>query len=119
MQEFRAPVTSGAIVESVAGPAPDQPQYVLCSDVFPTGNTLIHRSVIEPTGLFDLAYDCATHEDGDLGMRIYLTGALMILKPAIQILHHHAPTGGLRTHGQNLHTQEKSRASLVIRDLPT
>ena len=53
------------------------------SDVFPTNNSLIAKSVLKGSGLFDLAYDRGSRADGDLGMRIYLSGALMVLNPAV------------------------------------
>ncbi len=119
MQRFQVPVSSGIAIDKAPAPASDHLQYVCCSDVFPTGNTLILRSVLEPSGLFDLAYDCGDHEDGDLGMRIYLTGVLMLLNPSIQVLHHHAPTGGLRTHGANVITYKQTRTNLLTRRQPS
>ena len=68
------------------------------SDVFPTNNTMLRKSALRLSGLFDLAYEHGPRADGDLGMRLYLSGARMLLDPEIRVLHHHAPSGGLRTH---------------------
>jgi hypothetical protein len=88
------------------------------SDVFPTNNTLALREVIERSGMFDLAYDHGARADGDLGMRIYLAGAVMMLDPHIDVLHHHAPRGGLRAHGARRITYASSRRHLTHRQLP-
>ena len=88
------------------------------SDVFPTNNTLVKRSTLERSGLFDLAYEYGPRADGDLGMRIYLDGALMVLNPEIRVLHHHAPVGGLRAHRARAVTYASSRQSLWHRHLP-
>ena len=88
------------------------------SDVFPTNNTMVRRSLLERTGLFDLAFDRQPRADGDLGMRAHLSGAFMVLNPEIDVLHHHAPRGGLRKHGARVITYASSRGSLWQRHLP-
>jgi hypothetical protein len=65
-----------------------------------------------------MAYECGSQEDGDLGMRLYLSGALMVLSPFISVLHHHAPMGGLRQHKARVTTYASSRADLLHRSLP-
>jgi len=51
-------------------------------------------------------------------MRIYLTGAVMVLNPDIVVRHHHAPRGGLRTHNARRITYASSRQNLTHRRLP-
>ncbi len=116
---FRADASSGVAEETGAGPIPENFRLIRASDVFPTNNTMIHNSVLQRSGLFDLAYDRGQRADGDLGMRVYLSGALMVLNPGIQILHHHAPQGGLRTHNARKITYASSRSSLWQRQLPS
>ena len=87
-------------------------------DVFPTNNTLARREALERSGLFDLAYDHGARADGDLGMRVYLSGSVMMLEPAISVLHHHAPRGGLRAHGARVVTYASSRRRITHRHLP-
>ncbi|MEJ7712205.1 MAG: hypothetical protein WKF84_20670 [Pyrinomonadaceae bacterium] len=58
---------------------PEAFTYLRASDT-PTNNTLIRKDVLSKSGLFDLAYDRGQRADGDLGMRIYLSGAVMILR---------------------------------------
>ena len=116
---FRADVSAGVADESGAGPLPEGFTFVRVSDVFPTNNCMIRKSVLERSGLFDLAYDRGSRADGDLGMRVYLSGALMILNPTISVFHHHAPMGGLRTHKARKITYAASRQSLLHRHLPS
>ena len=119
LARFQAEVSSGVAEEVGAGPLPDHFRWLRLSDVFPTGNTLIHKSVLRGSGLFDLAYDRGARADGDLGMRVYLSGALMILNPAISVLHFHAPRGGLRRHRARSVTYASSRRRLLHRQVPS
>jgi GT2 family glycosyltransferase len=105
-------------VEIGAGPLPEAFTFIRTSDVFPTNNTLVDRDVLARSGLFDLAFDRGARADHDLGTRIYLSGAFMVMDPDISILHHHAPQGGLRTHGARVVTYASSRARLTRRALP-
>jgi len=116
---FRAQVSSGVADEIGGSYRPEAFTCVRSSDVFPAGNTLIHRSVLHSSGLFDLAYDHGQRADGDLGVRIYLSGALMVVNPKISVLHHHAPRGGLRVHKARVITYASSRHKLTHRRLPS
>ncbi len=116
---FRCEVSSGVADEVGAGPLPEAFTFVRTSDVFPTNNTLVDREVLVRSGLFDLAFDHGPRADHDLGMRTYLSGALMVLDPAISVLHHHAPQGGLRKHGARVMTYASSRSRLTHRALPS
>ncbi len=117
LEHFRAEVSSGVAEEVGAGPLPEQFKFLRASDVFPTNNTLVRKSVLERSGLFDLAYNRGQRADGDLGMRVYLSGAVMVLNPAISVLHHHAPAGGLRVHGARVVTYASSRTRLTHRQI--
>ncbi len=113
-----ADVSSGVADEVGAGELPDDFRIFRLSDVFPTNNTLVRRSALERSGLFDLAYEHGPRADGDLGMRVYLSGALMVLNPETRVLHHHATSGGLRAHGARAVTYASSRTRLLHRHLP-
>ncbi len=97
LHRFRCEVSSGVAVEVGAGPLPEAFTFLRTSDVFPTNNTLVDRDVLVRSGLFDLAFDRGARADHDLGTRIYLSGAFMVMDPDISVLHHHAPQGGLRS----------------------
>jgi glycosyltransferase involved in cell wall biosynthesis len=119
LHHFRSDVSSGVAAEVGAGPLPESFTFVRTSDVFPTNNTLVDRNVLVRSGLFDLAFDRGARADHDLGTRIYLSGAFMVMDPDISVLHHHAPQGGLRTHGARVVTYASSRSRLAHRNLPS
>lgn len=115
---FGVDISCGVAEEVGAGPIPEYQRFLRQSDVFPTNNSMIRRSVLARSGMFDLAYDRKICEDGDLGMRMYLAGEWMILDPSISVLHHHAPRGGLRTHGARATTYASSRKKIAHRNIP-
>ena len=112
-------ISSGVAHEVGAGALPDDFRLMRVSSVFPTNNSLLHTSVLEKSGLFDLAYDHGQRADHDLGMRLYLAGELMVLNPDIQLLHHHAPVGGLREHKSRVNTYAAARRRIFKTNLPT
>ena len=113
-----ADVSSGVAQEVGTEGLPAHEQYARMSDVFPTNNTLARRSVLSRSGLFDLAFNRAPRADGDLGMRVYLSGAFMVLDQGVSVLHHRAAVGGLRVHRARVITYRMSRALLTKRHLP-
>jgi glycosyltransferase involved in cell wall biosynthesis len=117
LAEFGAEVSCGVAEELGAGSLPPDFRFLRASDVFPTNNTLIQRTVLRRSGLFDLAYNRRSRADGDLGLRLYLAGATLVLNPAISVLHHHAPAGGLRTHKARTVTYARSRGRVFCRAL--
>jgi GT2 family glycosyltransferase len=119
ISRFESGVSSGVADEIGAGPLPRNFRFRRTSDVFPANNSLVKREVFQRSGLFDLAYDQQARADGDLGMRVYLSGELMVLEPSISVLHHHAPRGGLRQHKARVITYASSRGNLSHRHLPS
>lgn len=111
--------SSGAVDDATAGPPPVGFRHRRVSDVFPTNNTLLRRSALERSGLFDLAFDRGSRADHDLGMRLHLSGAQLVYDPDVEVYHHHAPVGGLRTHGARTVTRASARRSLTERNLPS
>jgi GT2 family glycosyltransferase len=106
--------SGGATEPGQSGPDPSFARFRQ-SDVFPTNNTMLRRRALADSGLFDLAYDHGERADHDLGMRLYLAGRRLVLDPGIEVLHHHAPRGGLRTHAARVRTYRASRSSTVDR----
>jgi glycosyltransferase involved in cell wall biosynthesis len=119
LHRTKAVVSSGVICEVGSKFTPANFSYNRISDVFPAGNTMIAKEVLRLSGLFDLAYERGQRADGDLGMRVYLSGALMALSADIVTLHHHAPRGGLRAHKARVITYASSRQRLTHRHLPS
>lgn len=114
-----ADASCGVADEVGQDPLPPEFQTRRLSDVFPTNNSLVRRSALERSGLFDLAFEKGARADADLGQRLYLSGALLVLDPEIRVLHHHAPAGGLRRHGARRMTYGASRRQLLARHLPS
>ena len=112
-------VSCGLVDDAEAGPAPASLRFRKIGDTFPTNNAMIRRSVLVDAGLFDPTYDRGSRADHDLGMRSYLAGNLHVYDPRPQVFHHHAPMGGLRTHGARVRTRANSRSSLTTRHLRT
>lgn len=72
--------------------------YQLIS-VLDTGNCMIQKSLIQRVGMFDPAFDKGSGADDNLGKRLFLQGACIVLNPKAIRTHYKAPLGGLRTHG--------------------
>lgn len=105
----------GVAEEAGAGALPPSFRLIRESDVFPTNNTLLKAAALQASGLFDLAFDKGERADHDLGMRLYLSGARLVLNPAASVIHLHAPRGGLREHKARVVTRSSSRASIWSR----
>ena len=119
LERFRNDVSCGVADEDGAGPLPAAYRLTRASDGFPTNNSMIRMRALAGSGLFDLAFDRGARADADLGMRLYLSGQLMVLNSDIHVLHRHAPSGGLRTHGARVITYASSRNRLSQRHLLT
>lgn len=119
LARFDNDVSCGVAHEEGIAQLPENFTFGRSSDVFPTNNTMIRKALLKRTGLFDLAYDRQQRADADLGMRVHLTGALMVLNPEVEVLHHHAPRGGLRKHRARVITYASSRNTLLQRHLPS
>ena len=118
IQYFNTDVSCGVCDEVGAGPIPKDFSMIRHSEVFPTNNGMVKRDVLKKSGLFDLAYDKGQRADGDLGARVYKTGARMILNPEIRLLHYHAPRGGLRKHKARTVTFASSRQNITHFRMP-
>lgn len=110
--------SSGGVDDATAGPPPPGFRHRRAADVFPTNNTMLRRAALARSGLFDPAFDRGARADHDLGMRLYLSGALLVYDPQPELFHHHAPSGGLRTHGARTVTRSGSRRTIRQRHLP-
>jgi GT2 family glycosyltransferase len=108
----------GGVDDATAGPPPEGFRHRRASDVFPTNNTMLRRDALRGSGLFDLVYDRGSRADHDLGMRLHQQGALLLYDPSVLVFHHHAPAGGLRSHGVRTVTRAGARRSLRVRHLP-
>lgn len=112
VERFAAGASCGVAHEAGAGPLPSEFRLIRDSDVFPTNNSLLRLESLRGSGLFDLAFEKGERADHDLGMRLYLSGAKLLLNPAAAVVHLHAPRGGLRQHKARVVTRSSSRGSV-------
>ncbi|MEM6792950.1 MAG: glycosyltransferase [Acidobacteriota bacterium] len=119
LRRWGADASCGVAEETGAGPLPQEFRLLRTSDVFPTCNAAVRREALERSGLFDLAFDHGSRADADLGTRLYLSGALMVLDPELSVIHHKAPAGGLREHRARVITYAASRRRAWARHLPS
>lgn len=105
-------------VEELGAVAPDADAPLLkISDCFPIA--MVRRDILVRAGLMDYAFDRGARADADLGLRCYLSGALMLQRKDLRVFHHRAPAGGLRTHKARVITYASSRQKLTHRHLPS
>ncbi len=116
---FQCDASCGVLIEDGAGRLPHDFTYIRASDVFPASNTMVSRGALRTSGLFDLAYDRRERADADLGIRLHRAGALLVLNPALDVVHRRALRGGLRNHKARVITYASSRQKLLHRHLPS
>jgi glycosyltransferase involved in cell wall biosynthesis len=119
LNDPRIQVSNGLSYEIGLERISKKPQVPRMSDYFSTNNTMLDLQVLSKSGLFDLAYDRGKRADGDLGMRIYLSGARMLVNPEIIVRHHRALRGGLRQYGERRNTFADSHRRINLRVLPS
>jgi glycosyltransferase involved in cell wall biosynthesis len=73
--------------------------YFHLSDVFDTGNALVHKEVFQQAGLFDRQFEKQRMGDGEFGMRAVLSGEKIISNFKAMRIHLKVETGGLRQMG--------------------
>jgi glycosyltransferase involved in cell wall biosynthesis len=124
LEEFLRTMTLGradmvaSTVEELGAVAPDAAAPLLkIADCFPIA--MVRREVLVRSGLMDYAFDRGARADADLGLRCYLSGALMLQRKDLRVFHHRAPAGGLRTHKARVITYASSRKKLAHRHLPS
>jgi glycosyltransferase involved in cell wall biosynthesis len=118
LEYFDADVSCGVCDEVGAGPVSPDFNLIRNSDVLPTNNGMVRRSALMKSGLFDRAFNQGQRADGELGARLYKSGARLILNPEIRVLHHRAPRGGLRKHQVRKVTYATSRKYITHFRLP-
>lgn len=116
--QFKADVSSGVPDEKGALVNDRKTRCLTISDVFPTNDSLVSLTALKRSGLFDERMDKGQSEDHELGIRLYKSGALMVLDPNIRSLHLRAPSGGLRIHGIRKITRSSARKKILHRRLP-
>ena len=92
-------ISAGTTNTIIGGGNSSKSRYYHLSDVLDTGNVLIHRSVFDKIGLFDIAFERMRMGDGEFGVRCLLNGLKVISNPLATRIHLKVQTGGLRQMG--------------------
>ncbi|HLO13697.1 MAG TPA: glycosyltransferase [Anaerolineales bacterium] len=79
--------------------AAETDRYFRLSDRFATGNGMALVTALKKVGGFDLNYNRNYRADADMGMRLYLSGALSMITPHAREISLSPPTGGLKFFG--------------------
>ena len=74
------------------------PKGIKMTETFPI--TLIKRDIVRSSGMYNMFFNKGIRADADLAIRCHLKGALMLINNNVEIFHHRAPSGGLRSHKQ-------------------
>lgn len=116
LKRFNCDMVASHVIE-VGIPKKEINHHYFMTDTFPI--TLIKRSVVEQAGFMDMFFNKNIRADHDLAMRCHLNGALMIFDSSALILHHRAPSGGLRTHNARVVTNHMTKTSISKFTVPT
>lgn len=96
---FNAQISAGVTDTVVGGGLSPKSAYFHLSDVFDTGNAMVHKEVFRKVGLFDRQFEKQRMGDGEFGLRAFLGGYPLISNPCAHRLHLKVGTGGLRQMG--------------------
>jgi glycosyltransferase involved in cell wall biosynthesis len=96
---FNVQISAGVTHTLVGGGLGKKDAYFHLSDVFDTGNAMVHRSVFENVGLFDRQFEKQRMGDSEFGLRSLLGGFNIISNPYSKRIHLKVETGGLRQMG--------------------
>jgi GT2 family glycosyltransferase len=96
---FKVQISAGVTHTLVGGGLGKKDMYFHLSDVFDTGNAMVHHSVFEYVGLFDRQFEKQRMGDSEFGLRSFLGGFNIISNPYSKRIHLKVETGGLRQMG--------------------
>lgn len=109
LEYYQADMVASHVVEIGGAADPYQERMVKMAEGFPI--TLINKELVLRAGGMDMAFNKGIRADQDLAIRCRNLGAHMVFDSHIRILHHRAPVGGLRWHGQRVLTNHISKIS--------
>ena len=96
---FNVQISAGVTHTLVGNGLGKKDAHFHLSDVFDTGNAMVHRSVFENVGLFDRQFEKQRMGDSEFGLRSLLGGYNIISNPYSKRIHLKVETGGLRQMG--------------------
>ncbi len=96
---FNVKISAGVTNTLVGHGLAKKESYFHLSDVFDTGNSMVHIDVFKQMGLFDRQFEKMRMGDGEFGLRAILGGFLIVSNPYAMRVHLKVETGGLRQMG--------------------
>jgi glycosyltransferase involved in cell wall biosynthesis len=96
---FNVKISAGVTHTLVGHGLGKKESYFHLSDVFDTGNSMVHIDVFKQVGLFDRQFEKMRMGDGEFGLRAILGGYLVVSNPFAKRIHLKVETGGLRQMG--------------------
>jgi GT2 family glycosyltransferase len=96
---FNVNISAGVTHTLVGGGLGRKDTYFHLSDVFDTGNAMLHKSIFVEVGLFDRQFEKQRMGDAEFGLRSLLGGFNIISNPFAKRIHLKVETGGLRQMG--------------------
>jgi GT2 family glycosyltransferase len=99
LSRYEAELSTGASLAVVGAPVPENYAYYRVADQWDSGNGMCRRELFAQQGLFDQQFDRQRRGDAEFGLRVQLSGGLVIHNPAATRVHLKAEEGGLRTYG--------------------
>jgi glycosyltransferase involved in cell wall biosynthesis len=96
---FKVKISAGVTHTLVGHGLGKKESYFHLSDVFDTGNSMVHIDVFKKVGLFDRQFEKMRMGDGEFGLRAILGGFLVVSNPFAKRIHLKVETGGLRQMG--------------------
>ncbi len=99
LEFFEVKISAGVTHTLIGGGLGKKDHNFHLSDVFDTGNAMVHRSVFEKVGLFDRQFEKQRMGDSEFGLRSLLGGYNLISNPYAKRIHLKVETGGLRQMG--------------------
>jgi len=100
LARYDADLSTGASLAVVGAPTPENYAFFRVADQWDSGNGMCRRSLFGEVGLFDQRYDRQRRGDAEFGLRVQLSGRVVIHNPIATRVHLKAAEGGLRTYGQ-------------------
>ena len=99
LEYFNVKISAGVTNTLVGHGLGKKEGYFHLSDVFDTGNSMVHIEVFKQVGLFDRQFEKMRMGDGEFGLRAILGGFLIVSNPRALRVHLKVETGGLRQMG--------------------
>jgi GT2 family glycosyltransferase len=96
---FKVDLSAGVTNTLIGGGLGFKDRFFHMSDVFDTGNAMLHKDIFKKIGLFDRQFEKQRMGDAAFGLRALLKGYNIVSNPYAERLHLKVESGGLRQMG--------------------